>query len=165
MSNVLIVNDSNITQSADRLTWSTGINTVVFLEPFANTSYTFQPDAPANVIITEVPGSRTTAGVQISLDLGTTEGRYIAIGLSNEFRSSASLDLGIGLIQRGSKPLLAGRNTIVFAQPFGDTSYTFNPIGNTVAINIDMTTKTVASIDVIVDFDEPDFQFEAIGNQ
>jgi len=143
--------------------WQIGVNTIVFDEPFGDTNYTFHADAPSDVIIHEVIGSRTPGGLQITLNQGTIEGWYDAEGLSNEIRAMALIESGAGLIQTGKQAVIQGRNTITFPMPFGDTTYSFDAVGNAVNVTIDMNSKTTTSIDVIMADDDPDFQFTAIG--
>lgn len=163
MSSILAVTDTYLTQKRDRQVWSIGVNPVVFEEPFGDINYVFHADAPSDVIIKEVPGSRTTIGLQITLNQGTDEGWYDVQGVSNEFRSTSYVDMGIGLIQTGKQALVQGKNTITFVRPFGDINYTFDPISNAVGVTIDMNSRTVQSIDVYLAADDPDFQYEVTG--
>jgi hypothetical protein len=163
MPDLWIVSNGKMIQSEDHLTWQIGENEVIFEEPFADINYTFHPDAPGDVVVHEVIGSRSVGGLLVSLDIGTMEGNYIAKGLTNEYRSTTMVTQGLGLIQHGSQALTAGRNTITFPEEFADTTYTFQPSANAVFWTIDMSSKTTTSIDIIMADDDPDFTYEAIG--
>lgn len=163
MPNTLVVMDSKISQSADRQTWIAGENPIVFDEPFADINYTLDLHAP-DAIVKEKAGTRTVSGVTIEVSTGTEFGYFEATGNSNEYRSAGLVSTGIGangLIQRGSKVLTQGENTITFPQAFSDAEYTpkltFGDVHGYL-VSRSTTSMVVYSVD-----DNSDFHWECTG--
>lgn len=126
MAEVLIIADNGLIQADQPLVWAFGDNPVTFDEPFSDLEYWFVAWAP-DVTIRELRDQRTENGTVVNCSAATTEGSWEAKGQSDEFRTSGLTTIGTGgaLINRGTKILVEGNNTILFPRPHSDIYYQF----------------------------------------
>lgn len=163
MSQVLIVQDINLIQAEDNLTWVFGANPVTFPEPFDDLDYWFTPWAP-NAVVVEDRTQRTEAGTVVIVSSDASQCSWEAKGASAEFRSTTITTVGTGteMIQRGTKLLVPGNNTINFPKAFSDTNYTFpNTIGKNGTL-LNVVSKSINSIVVNSSADD-ELEWLAIG--
>lgn len=133
MPTLLTIIGNNLAQQADNLLWVVGDNPIIFEKPFDDELYVLDVHCgDGALMVVEKPGTRTSAGVTVTVTGTPTvspiaSGYFYAEGKSAEYRAAGFEG---GFVQHGRMSLVEGLQYVSFPRNFLDLNYTFAPIPN-----------------------------------